>query len=161
MFRVCSVRTQKHVWKSLFRLWAEGGALVPCPKQPSQLQLFQSCLCSFRKDRAQQKCCRYLWTPGLPCWIAGGGDRINGISWDMEKPAKSLARLGAWGLCRMVVFTVSAGCKKTAVAPPGLHGMFFCKRPRRASVLLVKSVASMSCFLSSFLLQHSARLRCF
>lgn len=51
-------------------------------------------------------------------------------------------------------FSVSAGRKETAVAPPGLQGpqgMFFCKRPQRASVLpFVKSVASLSGCLSSF-----------
>lgn len=67
----------------------------------SHHQLFQTCLCSFGRETVQN--CFFVFyfflTPGLPPWIVCGGDWINEISWDMGKPAKSLLRLGAWGLC--------------------------------------------------------------
>lgn len=85
--------------KFLFSLWAEDGALVLCPGGILSSRSFKVIYAVLERTQTSKNIGVVFLTPELPPWVVCGGDWINGIPWVERKPAKSLLRLGAWGLC--------------------------------------------------------------
>lgn len=147
--------------KNSSSVWAEDGALVPCPRGILNINSSKLVYAVLERTQSSKNTVTVFLTPGSPPWTVRGGDWIDGISWDVVTTSQKPGEVGSLRCMQWLWFWqfLENGRKP----PLFIHAFMWCSSGnilKGLSLPFVKWMASISCFLCPFVLQHSVSL-CF